>query len=205
MSNVSYRNEQWNCRYDSHIAPVNYFVDTLRGYGYGEIPYVAPIYGGVNAKLLTILRDPGPMTQVGIGSGFISMENDDATAETICNYYSDAGINAEDVMPWNAYPWYINRTPKTFELERAVEPFIELLSMLPKLKVIMLHGCTAKNFWKKLVKQHQGLLFNKDLHVIETYHTSKQAFWHKDREVRAQRRENLKKAFADASRILRDN
>jgi len=202
MSDPSYRKTQWNHRYDSHIAPINHFVDKLRDLDRGEVPYVAPIYGGVNARLLSILRDPGPMTQSHSGSGFLSMENDDATAEKICNYYSDAGIDAKEILPWNAYPWYINRAPKALELEQSVEPLFELINMLPRLRVVMLHGGSAKNIWKRLTKRYQNLELDRNLCVVETYHTSNQAFWHKDPEVREQRKEHLKNAFAVSSKVL---
>jgi hypothetical protein len=57
-------------------------VDELRSEGRGWAPYVAPIYGGVNARLLSVLRDPGPMTDpTARGSGFLCLENDDPAAE----------------------------------------------------------------------------------------------------------------------------
>ena len=64
-----------------HVAPINALVDDLRQWGRGWVPYVAPIYGGVNAQMLSVLRDPGPMTDsAGKGSGFLCLENDDAAA-----------------------------------------------------------------------------------------------------------------------------
>src|SRR5688572_10358255 len=107
MTDPWFREEQWQHRFDAHVAPINRLVDTLRDSGRGWVPYVAPMYGGANARLLSLLRDPGPMTQTEGGSGFICMENDDATAEAISQYFSDARIPATDIVPWNVYPWYI--------------------------------------------------------------------------------------------------
>src|SRR5437879_4601334 len=108
MAVADFRTEQWDRRYDAHVARINSLVDDLRentDCG-GAPPYVAPMYGGINAKILYVLRDPGPMTDdCNRGSGFICMENDDATAETICGLFEEAGIEAADIVPWNAYPW----------------------------------------------------------------------------------------------------
>jgi hypothetical protein len=102
------------------------------------------MYGGVNARLLSVLRDPGPMTQETTnGSGFLCMENDDASAEAICNLFAEAGIDAGDIIPWNAYPWYINRVPKAAELDDGVTPLKSIINLLPKLRVVMLHGGSA--------------------------------------------------------------
>ena len=45
------------------IAPITDLVSSLRGLGRGDVPYVAPIYGGIQARLLTVLTSPGTATQ----------------------------------------------------------------------------------------------------------------------------------------------
>jgi hypothetical protein len=92
----------------AHIAPLNALVDELRNEdGRGWVPYIAPLYGGVEARMLSILRDPGPMThnEAG-GSGFLCLENDDDSAELFATLLDEAGIAPGDMNPWNAYPWY---------------------------------------------------------------------------------------------------
>lgn len=93
-----------------HVAPINLLVDELREEGRGWVPYVAPIYGGVKARMLSILRDPGPMTDSsGKGSGFLCLENDDSAAERFATLLHEAGLTPDAMVPWNAHPWYINR------------------------------------------------------------------------------------------------
>jgi hypothetical protein len=41
--------------------------------------------------------------------------------------------------------------------------------------------------------------------VIETYHTSRQAFWHSDPEVRQQRADHLTRSFGAAARAVDKN
>src|SRR6266540_143620 len=54
---------------------------------------VAPIYGGVEAEMLSVLRDPGPMTNAALdGSGFSCLENDDPAAELFATLLAAAGI-----------------------------------------------------------------------------------------------------------------
>jgi len=203
MADSKYRDLQWQHRYDAHIAPINMFVDELCGDSErGWAPYVAPIYGGVNARLLSVLRDPGPKTQVNGGSGFLCLENDDATAETIGRFFAAAGLDACDILPWNAYPWYINRAPNATELVTGVEPLKRIIDLLPSLRVVMLHGGSAHNGWKRLMRRYPNLVAVRKLHVTATYHTSRQAFWHPDPEVRKARREHLNNAFHEAAGYL---
>src|SRR5688500_12815653 len=203
MADPEFRNDQWNGRYESHVAPINQLVDQLQlPDGRGFMPYVAPMYGGVNARLLSVLRDPGPKTQPGSGSGFLSMENDDATAEAIAGYFSQAGIVAGDIVPWNAYPWYINREPSASELDAGVDPLKRLIEILPNLRVVMLHGGAASRGWKRFVRRFPNEVTRRQLVVISTYHTSRQAFWHANPSVREARRAKLIKAFGAAAHVL---
>ncbi len=204
MADATFRNDQWEHRFDEHIAPLNRIVDELRSDPErGWAPYIAPLYGGVNARLLSVLRDPGPKTQDNIGSGFLCMENDDVTAETLCGLFTMAGIGAEDIIPWNAYPWYINRAPKAEELDAGVEPLRKIIGEIPKLKVIMLHGGDALNGWKRLIRRYPTLVAERKLRAIATYHTSRQAFWHSDSAVREARKAHLHESFHEAALWLK--
>jgi hypothetical protein len=204
MSEDGFREEQWRHRNDAHISQINHFVDELRRIqGSDSVPYIAPMYGGVNARLLSVLRDPGPKTQVTKGgSGFLSMENDDASAEAISNLFNDAGIDAGEIVPWNAYPWYINRAPKAAELDAGVAPLKCIIDLLPKLRVVMLHGGSAHNGWNRLIRQYPKIVALRGFHVIKTYHTSRQAFWHPDPLVREARKEHLYQSFQMAAQYL---
>jgi hypothetical protein len=200
MREVGFREEQFQHRYDEHIAPINQFVDELCKSAPG-VPYVAPMYGGVNARLLSVLCDPGPKTQVDGGSGFLCMENDDATAQTISEFFTDAKIEAGDIVPWNAYPWYINRPPKAAELDAGVDPLKRVIDLLPELRVVMLHGGSAHNGWDRLTRKYPEIAV-RELHVIKTYHTSRQAFWHPKKAEREARKAHLRQSFHDAASYL---
>jgi hypothetical protein len=204
MADQKFRDEQWRRRKAKHIAPINRLVDALRRQGANarSVPYVAPMYGGIHARLLSVLRDPGPKTQPKDGSGFLSMENDDATAEMLSQLFEAAGIKASDVVPWNVYPYFINRNPTPSELEMGVPPLKRIIDLMPKLRVVMLHGQSARDGWRRLVKAYPTLVADRALEVIATYHTSRQAFRHPNAYVREARKKHLADAFMQAARLL---
>jgi hypothetical protein len=183
-----------------HVAPVNALVDELRREGRGMVPYVAPIYGGVDARMLSILRDPGPMTNATRGgSGFLCLENDDPAAERFATLLHEAGLAAQDMTPWNAYPWYINRKPTTAELNAGIHPLRRLIAILPRLQVVMLNGGDAQTLWGKFSAQYPGDA--RKYLVLPTYHTARQAFIG-TREVRQARMADLREKFRAARRAL---
>jgi hypothetical protein len=204
MRDEKYRQHQWEDRRSAHIAPVNALVDELRASpSQAGVPYVAPIYGGVDARILFLARDPGPKTQDELGgSGFLSLENDDASAERFATLLDDAGIPVAETLPWNAYSWYINRQPRAAELEAGVEPLVRLLSLLPRLRVVVLLGGSAQDGWKRLTRRYPGLA--RGLKVVPTHHTSSRAFIGPP-EVRAKRMADLKKAFARTAQVYQDS
>jgi hypothetical protein len=203
MRDPQFRQQQADDLRAPHVAPVNALVDELvNPAGRGWVPYVAPLYGGVNARVLNIHRDPGPKTrsQHG-GSGFLCTENDDASAERFATLLDSAGIAVSETLSWNAYPWYINRSPRAAELEAGVEPLRQLLGLLARLRVVMLHGGSARDGWRRLARRHPDLVLR--LEVVPTYHTSNQAFIGPP-EVRAARMTALREAFARTARILQE-
>ncbi|WP_327003056.1 uracil-DNA glycosylase [Dactylosporangium sp. NBC_01737] len=185
------------------MRPINELVDELRDPdGRGWMPYVAPVHGGVNARVLSILRDPGPKTQDGTGSGYLCIENDDATAEQQYLAFQTAGIDVHDLMPWNAYPWYINRKPTAAELDAGVEPLVRLLDLLPRLTVVLLQGGDARSTWHRLTRRRPDLVADRHLTVIGTHHPGRQALWSADPAVREQRQQHRLDAYQQVAGAL---
>ena len=48
--------------WEPHVEQLNQYVDKLRAHTRMEVPYVDPLLGGVEASLLFVFQDPGPMT-----------------------------------------------------------------------------------------------------------------------------------------------
>lgn len=199
MADAGFRNQQWLNRYSDHIAPINRLVDELCNDGiHGWAPYVAPMYGGVNARLLSVLRDPGPRTQ---DSRFLCVENDDPTAEAMFWLLREAGIGVGEMVPWNAYPWYINRAPTAAEIHPGVAPLRRIIELLPDLRVVVLHGVDAKKVWKRFDKLYHNIvddLTERGVQIIKTYHTSRQAFRHPDPVERERRKQHLRSSLLQA-------
>ncbi|WP_461166806.1 uracil-DNA glycosylase [Tsukamurella serpentis] len=182
--------------FDPHIAPFNRMVDELSSDD-EWMPYVAPLYGGTQARVLSLFRDPGPATQVGTGSGMLCIENRDESAKLHRSLVQESGIDLSELMTWNAYPWYINRAPKAPEIARALPVLHRVIDLCPDLRVVVLHGGSAHQAWRAYRSRFS--IAARRLHVIETYHTSRQAFWHKDEAIRASRMQNLRDGYAEAA------
>jgi hypothetical protein len=173
MGNNEFRADQHARLTEPHIAPITTYVESV-GTEHRWLPYVAPMHAGVKARMLTLLRDPGPATLKLTGSGMLSFENDDQTASNQMGLMEIAGIDASEVTPWNAYPWYINRAPKDAELREATTSLLGFLDLLPLLAVVLLQGREARVAWT-LALEARPALRRRHLIVIETYHASNQA------------------------------
>lgn len=70
----------------------------------GEFPDFEPLDGGINAEALFLFEKPGPATVRNGGSGFISRNTNDATAESIRKFMRKAGTSRECTITWNVVP-----------------------------------------------------------------------------------------------------
>ena len=140
---------------EPHIAPLTAYVEQLRiQHPDWEFQEFDPLDGGVDADLLFLLEKPGPMTSPKTkvaGSGFISRNNDDPTAEAVFAFMEQAGIARKRVVLWNVIPGW-NGTIKigAAELRAGVEALADLLQLLPKLKVVVLVGGQARRATKQV-------------------------------------------------------
>ena len=154
MANAAFRADQHARLHDAHISAITDLVDELCLIGRGFIPYVAPLYGGVNAEVLLVFQDPGPKTQSDGGSGMLCAENDDPTAELFSNCLDAAGLDVARTITWNAYPWYINKSPTASQLDAGIMPLRRLLKLLPDVSVVMLMGRRAEDSWARFRKRY---------------------------------------------------
>jgi len=124
-----------------HIAKLTDYVAGLRRCSGLEVPDFDPLDGGVTARVLFLFEKPGPMT---VESGFISRDNDDATAEATFRFMEQAGIPRECTVIWNAVPWW-NGTRKVTatELSRGVACIEALIRLLPALSAVVMVGGKA--------------------------------------------------------------
>ena len=101
-----------------HMRPLNDYVARLRReWEFGEIPDFDPLDGGIEAQVLFLFQKAGEQTVGSTGSGFISRNNNDDTAEATFNFMHEAGIPRELTVTWNVVPWW-NGTNKVSAVER---------------------------------------------------------------------------------------
>lgn len=186
MSDPAFLADQRARLHEPHIAPITDYIDGLRTSSGRWVPYVAPLHGGVNARVLNVLRDPGPKTRDVGGSGMICIENDDQTAAAMYELMVQAGMMPDQLCPWNAYPWYINRSPSDAEIAEASPTLIGLIDLLPDLEIVLLQGRNAQAAWKVALAA-QPALRRRRLEVFETYHPSVQALHVQSVDERARR------------------
>lgn len=203
MADATFRTEQKNGIYAAHVEAINKMIDRLREHGgRGWLPHVAPLHGGNQARVLSVLRDPGPKTLDDGGSGLLCIENDDPTAEAQCHAFAEADIQLVDITPWNAYPWYINRAPTAAERQAGVQPLTDLIDLLPNLRVILLQGRDAQDVWRRLIRRYPDVVALRRLDVVATFHPGRQALWSADPVVRASRARHRTDALHRAATIL---
>lgn len=81
-----------------------------------EVPDFDPDSGGVSARVLLLLEAPGPgaVAKGGsrLGSGFVSLDNNDETARNLKNAVETAVLARDEVLMWNIVPWYVGNEQK---------------------------------------------------------------------------------------------
>ena len=172
MADPIFREQQSADRYAPRIAPINEYIDELRSQGRGWLPYVAPLHGGTDTQVLSILRDPGPATQDTVGSGFLCVENSDGSAELHAALLQEADFAPRALLPWNAYPWYINHAPKIVEVDTGVPKILRLLELAPGIRVVLLQGGEAWKAWERVLRLWPTLEKERGLATVKTYHPS---------------------------------
>ncbi|QHA86806.1 uracil-DNA glycosylase [Serratia rhizosphaerae] len=132
---------------EPHVEQLTKYVEELKIRHPGwEFPYFDPHDGGQDADILFLLEKPGPKTSPGRGgSGFISRDNNDATAEAIFNFMNVAGIPRKRTVLWNTIPGW-NGTIKLTSAEKkeGLSELVNLLALLPNLSTIVLVGRKAE-------------------------------------------------------------
>lgn len=141
-----------------HVAPLTSFVRGLRAERGGDesIPWFDPTEAGIEARILMLFEAPGRRATAGRGSGFMSADNNDGSAENTWRLLREAGADrSRELAAWNVVPWYIGdsqriRAATTNDLREARTALVEVLSLLPNLRVVAraharLPGCAHGN------------------------------------------------------------
>jgi uracil-DNA glycosylase len=153
-----------------HVAPLTDFVRRLSAHGWA-VPWFDPTEAGTEARILMLFENPGRRADAARGSGFISADNDDKTADNMWRFLEEAGVDRRrDVVAWNIVPWYLGDDHKigevrTRDIDEARPALAELLMLLPNLRVVILFGRKAQTGWRRART-------TLDIPVIEAPHPS---------------------------------
>ena len=154
---------------EPHMRPLRDYACHLRTLGGGFVPDFDPLDGGTAAELLFLLEKPGPKTAPPVGSGFVSMNNPDPTANAFRAFLHRTTIPRTAIVLWNVIPWWNGRVAIGSDERRLgalqVPP---LLARLPRLRGIVLVGNAAAT----LAQPHLAGL---GLKVFRTVHPSRQS------------------------------
>ncbi|MGW0774015.1 uracil-DNA glycosylase [Streptomyces sp. NPDC002835] len=142
------------------VRPLNDWVAGLRErLGRAEsVPWFDPASGGTEARSLFLLEAPGRMAVGGeaglrrTGSGIISIDNNDPTANNCWTLRNEAGLPYRHSVYWNIVPWYLGTADRIAaagrtEIQRAAPFLHEVVSMLPELEVVVPMGRSAQAGW----------------------------------------------------------
>lgn len=116
-----------------------------------------------NARALFLYEAPGARSTGALGprsgaagSGIISPDNNDTTAENSWLLYREARVPRRQAVYWNIVPWYIGTTskirrPNADDLALA-QPYLgQLLRLLPQLRVVVAFGDKARDGWLRFL------------------------------------------------------
>lgn len=169
--------------FEPHIAAVNELVRALRQERPDlSMPFVAPHYDATRARVLSLLSNPGPRADGGQGSGFLSSENDDGTAARLGAIYERVGAGSADVVPWNAFPWYVHEAhPNGLPLSLVAEgqsALHRLILAVPGIRSVVAHGKDAQRAANLYFRDpaHRSLIESRSMRSWTTRHTGDRAF-----------------------------
>ncbi|WP_460794408.1 uracil-DNA glycosylase family protein [Marisediminicola antarctica] len=197
MRDPEFRKGQIDGMRAPHVRPVNDFVDRLRN-GEATVPYVAPLHGGFDAPLLSVLASPGG----GAIAGPLCSENDDTAAMIQSRLMDGAGIAPREMLPWNAYPWRHTEPLTKADWGRGDAVLVELIDQMPNLRVILLQGKPAMGVWQRVVEKYPHVV-TESLRVLCTWSPGSRGIAHPDPEVVVRRTRDRIEKWQLAGDILR--
>ncbi len=157
-----------------HMARLIDYVADLRAQQPGwEVPDLDPASGGEAARALFLFEKPGPRTSRTRGSGFISVHNDDRTAEATYRFALERNrLPLEWCLISNVIPWWDGTLAISPPQRRlATGAITGLVGLLQGLRAIVLVGATAQRAW-----DHSGVQPPPGVGLWRSAHPSPQVY-----------------------------
>lgn len=155
---------------EAHVRPLNALAHEIREETGGEVPLFDPAGGGIHSTALFLLEAPGARATGAAGpraalkgSGIISPDNNDQTAENSWHLYREASLDTSAVAIWNIVPWYVGSTTKIRAARRddiaAAQPYLHrLMRLLPEVRVVLTIGDKARDGWLRYLLRQDSVL-----------------------------------------------
>lgn len=169
---------------EPHVAPLQALAEEIRQATGGEVPAFDPDSGGVSARALFLFEAPGarstgaegPRSRVS-GSGIISEDNDDPSAQHMWELNREAGLHRATYLAWNVVPWYVGSTTRIRaargkDVDAALPWLQRLLDRLPDLRVVATFGAVPLRGWMQYLRLPQSTL----LPTLSAPHPSARVF-----------------------------
>ena len=116
-----------------------------------SIPWFDPTGAGTAARILLLLEARARGWRRALV--FISPDNDDGNAQNMWEPLREVGMDrGREIVTWNAIPWYLGtgraiRAARSSDIEEAHQARVELVALLPQLRVVVLLGKAAQRAW----------------------------------------------------------
>jgi uracil-DNA glycosylase len=137
--------------HEPHMQPLTALIERWRREG-RRVPYADPDLGGIHARILFLHESPGPRASDEHGSGLVSPDNADPSAERFWRLSRQAGLSRDSYISWNVVPWYVSGTARnenatTADGQAALPYLHDFVSLLPELRVVVVMGSFAQRWW----------------------------------------------------------
>ncbi len=177
MADPTYQAQQWERRYDPNIEDVNRLCDTLSALkADSSVPYVDPAHDVDGCKIVSLFSSPG----TALSSGFVSADNDDSSAVRLSEVYEFVGLQPEQVMPWNAFPWFLpegkERALTMDQINDGVKPLLHFLQQVPRASALIAHGADAHKAARRLMKLENRAIYKRGFKIYEVRSVGDRAF-----------------------------
>ncbi|MEL7658767.1 MAG: uracil-DNA glycosylase [Bacillota bacterium] len=142
------RRKRPNQLFVTHVSILNKFVQEKKELLHNEsIPWFDPAGAGINARVLFLLQDPSDTASA--GTGFISPDNPDRTADNTTVFRNNANLLSQELIHWNIFPWKIGQKSGDDDIKKALPYLFEFLGLLPKLEIVVCMGEKASDGWNQ--------------------------------------------------------
>jgi len=145
--------------HEPHVAPLQDLADRIAAETGLAAPAFDPDSAGIHTRSLFLFEAPGARSTgtagpraAAKGSGIISPDNNDGSAENMWRLHEAAGLSRTSTLAWNIVPWYVGsdrkiRAVSPQDLEDSAQYLAMLIALLPELRLVVTFGDKPRRGW----------------------------------------------------------